>query len=307
MVIGKLKLLTAIVLAVGLFSSGLYVTLSTARSMAALAPQAKEIPQPPTPSVSSSKEQLDELLNAWEKKMAGVDSLVTDVTRTEVDALTKKETIYVGQIALLKPDLLRIDLTRKDEVAKKDAEKSALERLYIDSDHIYEFVPNDKLILVHDRIPKEKQAVDAKIPYGRIFRAFARLPEALFEHNLVLVLLRGVKANDLEKRFDLQLQRATEWYAYLMILPKTDDDKQDFAAAQITFWLKNPNPEGQPDLTMTPVRIWHRSPNGREMTYVFKDMQLNAKLKRVDFAPGEIEGFRRKSVPPYFPPKRSDP
>jgi len=259
-------------------------------------PQAFAQDPPPTTPVAPSQERIDELLKAWEKRTAGVDSLMTAVTRTDIDPLTKKETIYVGQIAIMKPNLLRFDLTHEDEVGKKDSEKTRLERLYFDSKHIYEFVSNEKLILVHERISKEKAAT-----LDKFIRDLRFAFENISVNFPVFAVLRGMKADDVKKRFNLVLQEPKDsnakWYAYLMIVPKTEDDKQKFVAAQLTLWLKNPNAQGEPDLTMTPARFWYRKVNGAEVTYLFKNMQPNAKLKPADFTPGDVEGYQRKEVP----------
>jgi len=245
-------------------------------------------PSSATPA-GSSPERLDELLKAWEKRMAGVDNLVADVTCIETHALTKKKTIYAGQVAFMRPNLLRIDLTREDEVGKKDVEKTSLQRIYFDKARFYIFDPAGKRIEIRDRVVKKKVASDFRTFFGSL------------ENSLVVTALRGTKADDVKKRFELVLQepkdpKSSQWYAYVMFIPKSDKDKQDFTAAQITFWLKNPNPEGESDLTATPVRLWYKSPNGKETAYILENLKLNAKLKADDFTPGDVEGYRRVDI-----------
>jgi len=219
--------------------------------------------------------------------MAGIDSLTTHVTRTETHPLTKNQTTYVGEAAFLKPNMARIDLTHEDEVKKKDAQKTNFERLICDGQKIYEYAPKDKLIIIHD-LPKGGN---------------------LGDDNLILGLLRGAKAAAAKQRFGFVLQKEDEWYSYVMIVPKTDADRQDFTAAQLTIRAKNPNPRGEPDLALLPCRVWYKAPNGKEVTYLFEKMQPNAKLTKESFTPTEIEGYKRKmasngpAAPPLPAPK----
>ena len=226
------------------------------------APTAAPAP-PPNP------ERLDALLKAWEERMTSLESFSTRTTCTEVHQLTKKTITLVGEAAFMKPSMARIDLTDQDEVGKKDTEKTNFQRLFCNGQYIYEYSPRDKLIVIHD-IPKNNPAED----------------------NMILSFLRGMKAAAAKQRFDMTLTKETEWYAYLLISPKSPSDKQEFTAAQLTIWLKNPNPQGQPNLTMMPCRLWYRQPNGKEVTYMFSDMQPNARLDKESFVPRQIPGYR---------------
>lgn len=229
--------------------------------------------QGPAPSPQPGPEQLDQLLKAWEQRMTGIDALATKCNRTDVHPLTKKQTTYIGDAAFMKPNMARIDLTHQDEVGKKDSEKMNFERMFCNGQYIYEYSPKDKLIIIHD-VPKNDPTAD----------------------NMILAFLRGMKADDLKKRFSVTLSKQTEWYAYLYIQPKTDADKQDFTAAQLTIWVKNPNQQGQPSLTMMPARLWYRQPNGKEVTYLFSDMQPNGKVDKESFVPRRIEGYAVKKA-----------
>jgi TIGR03009 family protein len=235
---------------------------STAFFFAALTASA----QNPTPMASA--ERLDLLLKAWEQRMSSIDNFSTKATRTVVPFVTKKATTYIGEAAFMKPNMARIDMTHQDEVGKKDAEKMNFERMFCNGQYLYEYAPKDKKIIIHD-IPKNDPAAD----------------------NLILAFLRGMKADDAKKRFNLTLTKETEWYAYLYISPKTDADRQEFKAAQLTIFVKNPNPANAPNLVMMPCRIWYQQPNGNEVTYLFADMQPNGKLDKDSFVPRQIPGY----------------
>jgi TIGR03009 family protein len=238
-------------------------------------------PATPTPP---SPERLDALLKAWEKRMTNIDSFSTKITRTELHALTKKPTTFVGDAAFMKPNLAKLDLTHQDEVGKKEAEKTNFERIYCNGQFIYEYIPKDKLIVIHD-IPKNDPTAD----------------------NLILAFLRGMKAEDAQKRFGMALTKETEWYAYLLISPKSDADKREFTAAQLVIWNKSPNPQGQPDTSMMPCRLWYRQPNGMEVTYDFSGMQPNAKLDKDAFVPRQLPGFKVEKASALMAPKEPTP
>ena len=239
--------------------------------------------QPPMPVAPPSSARLDQLLNAWEQRMSSVENLSTKCSRTDVHPLTKKQTTFVGDAALMKPNMAKIDLTHQDEVGKQDVEKVNFERMFCNGQYIYEYSPKDKLIIIHD-IPKNDPTSD----------------------NMILAFLRGMKADDAKKRFNMSVSKETEWYAYLLIQPKSEFDKQEFSAAQLTIWLKNPNPQGQPNLMMMPARLWYRQPNGKEVTYLFSELQPNGKLDKTAFVPRQIQGYTVKRAsdavqPPPMP------
>jgi TIGR03009 family protein len=222
-------------------------------------------PTPPPPSPA----RLDLLLKEWEKKMATVENFSTKVTLNELHALTRKSSTFIGEAAFMRPSLARIDLTHQDEIGKKDTEKTKFRRMFCNEQYLYEYSPTEKKIIVHD-IPKNDAAI---------------------ADNLILSFLRGMKAEDAKKRFSLTLTKETEWYAYLYILPKSAADKQEFTAAQLTIFVKNPNPASSPNLTMMPCRLWYRQPNGAETTYLFSDMQPNGKVDKESFVPRQITGY----------------
>ncbi len=246
-------------------------------------PLAAQTPPPNGPAPSSS-ERLDGLLKACEARMATIKGLTVQVSRTETHPLTKKQTIYVGEAAFMKPNLMRLDLTHHDEVNEKDAQKTNFERLICDGQRIYEYAPKDKLIIVHD-MPKGGNLAD---------------------DNLVLGFLTGMKAVAAKQRFDLVLEKDVErengWYWHVRITPKSDADRREFTLAELVIWAKNPNPAGQPDIALLPYRVWFRAPNGKEVIYLLEKMQPNAKLTKESFAMTKIEGYKQTFSTPAAPP-----
>jgi TIGR03009 family protein len=220
------------------------------------------------PSGQPSAERLDLLLKAWEQTMANVSSFSTKVTRTDVHPLTKKQSVMMGEAAFMKPDLARIDMTPQEDLGKKDEQKSYFERLIFDGRKLYEYRAREKKIVIHD-IPKADPAGD----------------------NMIMAFLRGMKADDAKRRFNMTLTKESEWYAYVYITPKAKTDLAEFNAAQLTIFIKNPNPANAPNLVMMPCRLWYRTPQGQEITYMFSDMQPNGNINKASFGPTRVPGF----------------
>jgi TIGR03009 family protein len=243
----------------------------------------------PAPSGQPPEGRLDLLLNAWEKRMSTVDQFSTKITRTNVHALTKKSSIYMGEAAFMKPDMARIDMTPQDEVGKKDNEKTNFERMLFNGKYLYEYSAQDKKIIIHD-VPKVDPA----------------------NENVLLAFLRGMKADDAKRRFNITLTKESEWYAYIYITPKNKADQQEFVAAQLTIFVKNPNPGNAPNLVMMPCRLWYRLANGNEITYMFSDMQPNGNVRKESFVPTQVPGFtveraQQPAVPPPATPQQPAP
>ncbi len=232
-----------------------------------------------------SSDRLDAVLKAVEERMRSVDSFHATCMRIDVHPLTKKETVFSGEVAWRRPNLAKIDLCPRDEVGKKDQDKSQLERFIADGKYIWEYNTANKLIVVHE-MPKEGAA-----------------------DNVLLMLLRGIKAEELKKRFDVKLASDQALFAIVRLLPKSDADRQNFAALDLAVWTKNLNPKGKPDVTYLPAQIHWFHPNGREVKYRFGDVQPNAELGDKTFKPFGIPGFQVKpaaasAMPPATPERK---
>jgi TIGR03009 family protein len=237
---------------------------------------------PPAPNL----ERLDTLLQDFEKRMSGLDSLSTRVKRTHVDALTKRETTFLGEVAFKKPGMWRLDLA--EDAGKKDSDQNNFERIMCNGDHIYEYAPRQKQILVHDMPNKSaKQSwMQEIVNLAKWFDPY-------------LFILRGMNGVNAKQRFDVTLTKETDWYAYLLIKPKDSADKQCFVSAQLVLWMRNPNSQTHgPDLTSMPCRLWIRQPNGTEITYEFSNTSPNAKLDKKSFTPSDTEGYRMIELAP---------
>lgn len=216
-------------------------------------------------------DRLDAVLRAVEARMKSVESFHAKCERTETHPLTKKVSTFVGEVAWQRPNRGKIDLAHPDDVGKRDRDKTRFERFIADGKKVYEYNPAGKLIVEHDQ-PADGAA------------------------NPLFAFLKGMKADDLKKRFDVRLIEADakvkDWFVHVRLTPKDESDKREFQFADLTVWLKNPNKQGEPDLTHTPCQVRYVQPNGGEVRYRFSGVGLNVRLDDAAFAPVRIDGYR---------------
>jgi TIGR03009 family protein len=217
-----------------------------------------------------NQDKIDALLNSMEKRASSIDSMQATCKRIDVHPLTKKSTVVEGGISWRQPNLARIDLCPADEAKKKDENKSHFERFIADGKYLWEYNAKEKVIVAHE-MPKDG-ATD----------------------NILLMLMHGIKAQELRKRFDVKWASDDEWFAVVRLIPKNAADRQDFTTLDLAIWIKNPNPQGKPDLTNLPAQIHLLAPNGREVVYRFGDMQPNARIDEGVFKARRITGFEVK-------------
>jgi TIGR03009 family protein len=213
------------------------------------------------------------LLKAVEQRMKDVESFYAKCERVDIHPLTKKEVKLVGEIAWQRPNKAKLDLSFSDETDKPDAQKTRLERFIADGRKLYEYNAANKVIVVHE-LPKDA------------------------EQNLLVSFMKGMKAEELRKRFDIEYFEASEkrkeWYAVLRFDPKTPADKQDFQFIEVAVWLKNPNKENEPDIAHIPWHIRYVQPNGGEVRFRFTSIRPNPKFDESAFAPVSIRGYALK-------------
>jgi TIGR03009 family protein len=182
---------------------------------------------------------VDDLLRSVEERRRGVETFAAACSRTDTHPLTKKTVTYTGTVAWARPNKARLDLADPEDAKKPDVEKSRFERFVCDGRTLWEYSPKDKLIVAH-AVPKDG------------------------DDNVLFALLRGFKAADLKKRFDVQLTEGgpetKEWYGFVRLTPKTEADKQDFQFLELAIWRKDP--PNQPGVAHLPCQVRYVRPNG---------------------------------------------
>ncbi len=239
-------------------------------AMGEIAAHAQPTPQPAAPPKPAANEadqakRLDEILKGWSARTLALKSFSATCTRTDKDPLTKKETVFQGEILFQRPNLVKIELVNK-------ANKEDFEKIFFKEKYLFNYVPKEKLVMVHELPPTNP-----------------------IEENMILSILRGMKPEDAKKRFTMSLQKEkkeNEPYAYILISPKTAADQQDLVQAQLAIWIKKP--PDQPNIEFMPARFWYREPNKKEVTYLFTDIVPNAELAKAKFVPTKPQGWEVK-------------
>jgi len=204
--------------------------------------------------------RLDLHLKAWETKLSGVETIVADCKRIELNKTFNAIEEFQGTARLMRPNLFKLDLFKKGDTQN-------FERYYCTGVNLYEYRPKEKLVRVYD-LPKNAQG------------------QAVLD-DTYLSLLYGMKVDAAKKRFDMRLVKEDQWWIYVEILPRSAVDKQEFVKGQLVFYA---NP---PALAHLPRRIWLEHPNGDEVTWEFPKIEANAKLDRTEFvAPAAPQGWQ---------------
>jgi TIGR03009 family protein len=224
---------------------------------------------PADPPLDPARNKLDALLLKWEEKMKGVETLYATVRRTKLDytypekaivdgkpVFVPSKEIFEGTAKYMKPNLARIELYRKDK-------PTVYEKYIFTPTFVYEFNPGSKEIRAHE-VPPAK-------------------PGQMADDNLLSFLL-GMKAAEAKKRYDLRLAPEDQYYYYVEVFPRLQDDKAQFEKAQLALV----------QTTMLPRQVVLFEPatkgKGNQVTWDIPTMELGARLNRSEFEAPKLPG-----------------
>jgi TIGR03009 family protein len=228
--------------------------------VAAVAQQPAAQPQAPRPAAAVDRAKLlEQHLQAWEDAMKKITTLqMDDISRTDKDNQLKYVSKMRGAAQYMKPDLAMLMLRREDK-------PEIFERWICTGAAIYQYVPQEKAIKIHQMSPKKGTQVS--------------------DENF-LSFMFGMKAEDAKKRFGLQITNGKEndpYYVYIDIMPREDRDKVDFEVARLVL-----NKD-----TYLPRQLWFRHPNKDETTWDIPQAKVGVQLNRRDFeAPKAPDGWK---------------
>jgi TIGR03009 family protein len=238
--------------------------------------------QSPAPAAAPAldpRNALDAILMRWENAMKGVNSLsvgrpggpaAQQMTRTTLEKAFQNTEVFEGYAKYMKPNLAVMVLTKRNKPA-------IYEKYVCTGTFLYWYVPQDKKIRVYE-MPQAKDGRGADDNF--------------------LTFLFGMKAADAKKKYDLTLLPAPandKWYSYILIKPKTEADRKDFAKARLV--LNN--------ATFLPRQLWFEQPNGNEITWDFPRLVVNGNdVQRADFAMPQLEkGWEFDRMKPKVQPR----
>jgi TIGR03009 family protein len=234
-------------------------------------PQAPQ-QQPAAPVLDPANNKLDALLLQWEQRMKGVQALTADCTRTKLLKTFRTTDVFEGQAKYLRPNLASLHLLKKNK-------PEIYERYICTGQFLYEFVPQNKQVRVHDLTSLKGQGTDENF----------------------LSFLFDMKAEEAKRRYQLTLVKGPpedKWYYYVDMLPRYDQDKVDFTRARLVLLQS----------TFLPRQVWFEQPNGDEVTWDIPRIDPNAPVNRQEFEqprlPSDWNLFR---VPRSEAPRGNEP
>jgi TIGR03009 family protein len=212
---------------------------------ACLLAQPPAAPQQPAPIPA----ELNGILQNWERVMNGINSLVADCTRKQIDKTWATTKVYEGTAKFLKPNMARLKLTNK-------ADAKDFEEYVCSGAESCVYYPQAKVIRLYKlTAPEAGQAQDDSL----------------------LTFLMGMKAAEAVKRFELTLLPATpeteKWYYYIRVLPRDPKDRANFTQARLVL-LKSSH---------LPAQVWFEQPNGNEVYWDFTKLYTGVQLQPQEF------------------------
>jgi TIGR03009 family protein len=215
--------------------------------------------QPAQPAAPAGPAKtIDQHLAAWETRMKEVSSLKMEaIERIDKDVTFKVVNQWIGEAKYSKPNLASLWLVRKDK-------REIFEKWICSGAAIYQYVPAEKKIVIHQMPAKKDGAVSDENFLGFMF---------------------GMKADDAKKRYGLQISAGKEndpYYVYMDIKPREDRDKADFEVARLVLHKDS----------YLPRQLWFRHPNGDETTWNIPQAKSGVAIERKEFmAPDPPKGW----------------
>jgi len=209
-------------------------------------------PQAPPAAPPGGDQRLDAYLQKWEREMANVQTLAAQLNRVEKDPVFKSTQKYTGYAQYMK---VRSG-SRTDNLAtlemRPEGKPEIAEKIVITGAYLYQFQP----------ARKEIQAI--ALPQPQV--------GGVSDDNL-MSLLFGVKAAEARRRYELKLTNEDQYYIYVSITPRNQQDKADFQRARLVL-----NKD-----TFLPRQLWFEQPNGGEVTWDIPAIKSGVQLRREDF------------------------
>jgi TIGR03009 family protein len=193
--------------------------------------------------------------------MKNVESLQAPQCSRQEDrkTLMVKKT-YVGIAKYLRPNMGLLYMSQKDKPEN-------FEEIIVSGSTFYQFAPLEKEVRQH-----------------RLTASKTGLGDDSF-----LSFLFGMKAAEAKGRYDLKLLSQDQYYHYIGVTPRREEDKADFRSARLVL-----NKD-----TLMPRQLWFEQPNGDTVTWDFPKIETGVRLNPNEFAkPALPPGWKMVEVPP---------
>jgi TIGR03009 family protein len=229
---------------------------------AGLTAHAQTTPTPPAPD----PKKLDEYLQRWEQEMQKIQTLSATLERTQKDAAFQVEKKFTGYAQYMKAGSGQTVLNLAILEMKEEGKKEFCEKYICTGTFLYQFRPSEKAVYAH-RLPTPK-------------------PGQVGDDNFMSFLF-GMKAAQAKEKYGLELSREDQYYIYVEVKPRTQQDKEEFKRAQIVLSKE----------TFLPRQLWFEKPTGDQVVWGIPRIDTKAKLNKEDFdAPKLPDGWKMIEV-----------
>lgn len=216
----------------------------------------------PVPAASPDDTKLDTYLRRWETEVQKVETLYAALNRTDKDKTLDATTKFVGTAYYMRvgsgpnaQNLARCEMAL-------EGRKELAEKLVCTGTFLYVFRPGQKEIKYYE-LPKPKPGKVADDGF--------------------LSLLFGTKRDEARNRWGLKLAKEDQWYIYVDIEPRTQQDKSEFKRARLVL-----NKD-----SFLPRQLWFETPSGNETIWDIPTINKNIPLERKYFdKPDPPEGWK---------------
>jgi TIGR03009 family protein len=205
------------------------------------------------------------LLVRWEQEMKKVQSLSAQCTRLEENKTFKYTDVYQGVARYLKAnDAGRVTNLAMPRCAE-GYEAGRVGEVCLQRHAAVSVRAIPKRIRVHQLPPKPGQVADDNF----------------------LSFLFGMKAEE-EERYDLKFVKEDQYYYYIEVFPRIDQDKADFQKARLVL-----NKD-----SFLPRQLWFEQPSGDTVTWDVPKLDMNAPLNRQEFDRPQVpQGWKQVQAP----------
>jgi TIGR03009 family protein len=226
-----------------------------AHGQAAASPRSK-----PDAAVEVRKrQQMESILALWEKESAARTSVNARFVRLDTSKVWGN-TEYQGQAFLQRPELARLDLSKRD-AAKKPPGLIPHEQIVCTGNHILQFAHETQQVFV---FPLAKDARKRALDEGP------------------LPFLFNTRAAELKQRYQLWLADENPDLFLIGVLPRWESDKETFSRAYI--WLNKKR--------FLPDKLLLVAPNEQDRReYTFKEITENQPVDPETFRPRKPPGW----------------
>ncbi|MFL5331469.1 MAG: TIGR03009 domain-containing protein [Gemmataceae bacterium] len=200
--------------------------------------------------------RVDPILEKWEKSMSAVTALEADVTRSEIDEVSKSSQTYKGKLRWLRPGFAFLHLENETDADKFET------HIYANK-HLYVYQPAAKMI------------IDYELPLRFLWFEFHP------EDHIVCRLFRSMKVSEAKEQFEWTLAKEDEHYSYFFLAPKDAKVRQEFTKARFVLWKE----------TAMPRLIEVDDGSGTVVKWDFPRIDTSVKFTKADFEPKVPAGW----------------